>query len=85
MKATDADRGKYGEIFYRLVSVTNHGEPLFRYNRDNGYIVAIAPLPAGEQFQILLEATDGGGRYRVVQQKVVSKLATVHIILKLPQ
>uniref|UniRef100_A0AC34RR14 Cadherin domain-containing protein n=1 Tax=Panagrolaimus sp. JU765 TaxID=591449 RepID=A0AC34RR14_9BILA len=61
VKATDLDAGKFGKITYRIGKVTGAPYQAFRYDDYTNELKAIGPLNPGEQYQVLLEAMDGGG------------------------
>ncbi|KHJ79273.1 cadherin domain protein [Oesophagostomum dentatum] len=71
--ATDADSGSYGEITYNILQVTNGGIEKFRYDDATNTLYAIGDLTPGERYQVVIEATDGGGRK---SQAIVVVLAT---------
>ncbi|CAI4221878.1 unnamed protein product [Auanema sp. JU1783] len=60
--ATDADSGAYGEISYRITQVTNGAQDAFYYESATNMLFATSNLVPGERYQVVLEATDGGGR-----------------------
>ncbi|CAL2041774.1 unnamed protein product [Caenorhabditis brenneri] len=60
--ATDVDSGAFGQVSYAIAQVTNGAEDKFRYEPATNMLVATGPLQAGERYQVVIEATDGGGR-----------------------
>lgn len=60
--ATDVDSGAFGQVSYAIAQVTNGAEDKFRYESATNMLVATGPLQAGERYQVVIEATDGGGR-----------------------
>ncbi|MCP9265674.1 Cadherin domain protein [Dirofilaria immitis] len=59
--ATDNDAGKNAEISYHLISVSNEAYNNFWYDSEAHQLNAIGNLKAGEQYEVVLKATDGGG------------------------
>uniref|UniRef100_A0A914DJN7 Cadherin domain-containing protein n=1 Tax=Acrobeloides nanus TaxID=290746 RepID=A0A914DJN7_9BILA len=63
--AQDLDAGKFGKISYRISQVVPNNPSgafdHFRYDETTNELKAIGRLNPGEQYQILLEARDGGG------------------------
>ncbi|VDM96852.1 unnamed protein product [Thelazia callipaeda] len=59
--ATDIDSGENAKIKYGIVSVNGGSNPNFRYDVNTNQLIAVGNLKAGERYEILLEATDGGG------------------------
>ncbi|EYC18505.1 hypothetical protein Y032_0027g1553 [Ancylostoma ceylanicum] len=71
--ATDADSGNFGEVSYRIAQVTNGADDKFRYDDATNTLYATGDLTPGERYQVIIEATDGGGR---TSQAIVVVLAT---------
>ncbi|CAD6191320.1 unnamed protein product [Caenorhabditis auriculariae] len=71
--ASDADSGNYGKIVYSITQVTNGAENKFRYDENSNMLLATDHLTPGERYQVVIEATDGGGRS---SQAIVIVLAT---------
>uniref|UniRef100_A0AC34F2T4 Cadherin domain-containing protein n=1 Tax=Panagrolaimus sp. ES5 TaxID=591445 RepID=A0AC34F2T4_9BILA len=61
IEAKDLDAGKFGKITYRIGQVTGAPYQAFRYDEQSHELRATGPLNPGEQYQVLLEAMDGGG------------------------
>ena len=61
MTATDIDAGKFGQIRYNITQVTNGAYKKFIYDSNTNELKAIGPLNPGERYQVVIEATDGGG------------------------
>ena len=60
--ATDVDRGINGRLAYVVAAVNNGGEQNFEYDGRDGVLYANGQLQPGQQYQVLLDAIDGGGR-----------------------
>ncbi|PIC36490.1 hypothetical protein B9Z55_015461 [Caenorhabditis nigoni] len=60
--ATDVDSGAFGQVSYAIAQVTNGAEDKFRYEPATNMLLATGNLVAGERYQVVIEATDGGGR-----------------------
>ncbi|ULT97460.1 hypothetical protein L3Y34_005343 [Caenorhabditis briggsae] len=60
--ATDVDSGAFGQVSYAIAQVTNGAEDKFRYESATNMLLATGNLVAGERYQVVIEATDGGGR-----------------------
>lgn len=71
--ATDLDSGDLGQIAYKIAQVTNGAEGQFRYDEASNTLYAVGDLTPGERYQVVVEATDGGGRS---SQAIVVVLAT---------
>uniref|UniRef100_A0A7I4YMM1 Cadherin domain containing protein n=1 Tax=Haemonchus contortus TaxID=6289 RepID=A0A7I4YMM1_HAECO len=71
--ATDPDSGTYGLISYRIVQVTNGAEGQFSYDESTNTLYVDGDLTPGERYQVVIEATDGGGKS---SQAIVVVLAT---------
>ncbi|VDO42409.1 unnamed protein product [Haemonchus placei] len=71
--ATDTDSGTYGLISYRIVQVTNGAEGQFSYDESTNTLYVDGDLTPGERYQVVIEATDGGGKS---SQAIVVVLAT---------
>ncbi|CAI5448201.1 unnamed protein product [Caenorhabditis angaria] len=71
--ATDIDSGSFGQVSYSIAQVTNNADDKFRYDDDTNTLFATGPLVAGERYQVVIDATDGGGRS---SQAIVIVLAT---------
>uniref|UniRef100_A0A8R1IU32 Cadherin domain-containing protein n=1 Tax=Caenorhabditis japonica TaxID=281687 RepID=A0A8R1IU32_CAEJA len=71
--ATDIDSGPFGQLSYSIAQVTNGAEDKFRYEPSTNMLMATGELIAGERYQVVIEATDGGGRS---SQAIVIVLAT---------
>uniref|UniRef100_A0A7E4ZZ37 Cadherin-23 n=1 Tax=Panagrellus redivivus TaxID=6233 RepID=A0A7E4ZZ37_PANRE len=61
VEATDLDAGKFGKITYRIGQVVDAPYQAFRYDENTNELKAVGPLTPGEQYQVVLEAMDGGG------------------------
>lgn len=55
------DSGKFGKITYRIGQVSGAPYQSFRYDDHTNELKAIGPLTPGEQYQVVIEAMDGGG------------------------
>ncbi|KAK6011546.1 cadherin domain protein, partial [Ostertagia ostertagi] len=71
--ATDPDSGAFGQISYRILQVTNGAEGRFRYDDPTNTLYVNGDLTPGERYQVVIEATDGGGKS---SQAIVVVLAT---------
>ncbi|PIO58635.1 cadherin domain protein, partial [Teladorsagia circumcincta] len=71
--ATDPDSGVFGQITYRILQVTNGAEGRFRYDDPTNTLYVNGDLTPGERYQVVIEATDGGGKS---SQAIVVVLAT---------
>ncbi|CDW54646.1 Protocadherin-15, partial [Trichuris trichiura] len=58
LKAFVKDSKALAQLRYRIASVSNNGENLFRYNEETNTLLAIAPLDSGSQYRLSLEAID---------------------------
>ncbi|KFD67683.1 hypothetical protein M514_08537 [Trichuris suis] len=58
LKAFVKDSKALAQLRYRIASVSNNGEDLFRYNEETNTLLAIAPLTSGSQYRLSLEAID---------------------------
>ncbi|VDN57472.1 unnamed protein product [Dracunculus medinensis] len=59
--ATDKDTGRFAEIEYKIVSVTEDAFAHFRYDSNSKKLIAMGALQPNVTYQIIIEATDGGG------------------------
>uniref|UniRef100_A0AAF5PHW1 Cadherin domain-containing protein n=1 Tax=Wuchereria bancrofti TaxID=6293 RepID=A0AAF5PHW1_WUCBA len=59
--ATDNDTGKNAQISYHLVSISDGAYNNFWYDSKAHQLNAVGNLKAGERYEIILRATDGGG------------------------
>ncbi|VDK67732.1 unnamed protein product, partial [Onchocerca ochengi] len=59
--ATDNDAGKNAQITYHLVSVSDGAYNNFWYDSNAHQLNAVGNLKAGEQYEVVLKAVDGGG------------------------
>ena len=50
--ATDNDAGKFAQIGYKITSVTNGAFSHFRYDAENGVLMAVGQLTPGERYQV---------------------------------
>ncbi|KAG1664292.1 Cadherin-99C [Nymphon striatum] len=63
VEARDNDDGEHARIRYSIHHVSNNGIDKFQINQDTGELQAIGKLSAGEQYSILIQATDVGGKF----------------------
>uniref|UniRef100_A0A915PEH5 Cadherin domain-containing protein n=1 Tax=Setaria digitata TaxID=48799 RepID=A0A915PEH5_9BILA len=61
VRAIDNDVGKNAQIKYHLVSVSGGAYSNFQYDSNTNLLNAIGNLKAGERYEVILEAVDGGG------------------------
>ncbi|KAK6110797.1 Cadherin domain family protein [Brugia pahangi] len=59
--ATDNDTGKNAQISYHLVSISDGAYNNFWYDSKAHQLNAVGNLKAGERYEVILRATDGGG------------------------
>ncbi|WKY03743.1 hypothetical protein Q1695_005028 [Nippostrongylus brasiliensis] len=62
VQASDPDSGPFGQISYRIIQVTNGAEGQFRYDNSSNILYVTGDLTPGERYQVVIEATDGGGK-----------------------
>uniref|UniRef100_A0A1I7XDS2 Cadherin domain-containing protein n=1 Tax=Heterorhabditis bacteriophora TaxID=37862 RepID=A0A1I7XDS2_HETBA len=75
VKASDIDSGEYGRITYQISQVTNGAEGKFRYDPTTNMLFATGNLIPGERYQVVIDASDGGG---LSSQAIVVVLAIDH-------
>lgn len=63
MEARDNDEGEHARIRYSIHHVSNNGIDKFQINQDTGELQAVGKMSAGEQYSILIQATDVGGKF----------------------
>lgn len=61
--AKDNDAGENAEIQYSIYHVSNKGRDKFSINATTGDLAIVGEVDAGDQYSVMLRATDRGGLY----------------------
>ncbi|XP_076053074.1 cadherin 99C [Oratosquilla oratoria] len=59
--ARDKDEGPNAVVTYDIAQVSNNGGEKFVINATSGLLEVVGPVEAGEQFSVVIRATDQGG------------------------